>query len=737
MVIFSLSGKYTVLVVFQIVQCASGLSFLTAVCLIRQRFVSSGKENEVNILKSIDEGPFQMGTFLETLFEGNEGKYYLQSSTTPPSTSVQPYFANNTQLDSRLSLTDNLIENLTNTLALLTQSYKTYLPQINSQLRTLSNTRNQATVEDDMVVVHNIQGRQTRGQGNNARDAGAASYGGAQNRVGNAHSDKMLLMQAQENEVTLDKKQLLFIAGGQDNAVDEDVDEQPVQDLVLNVDNVFQADDCDAFDFDVDQDPTAQTKFMANLSSAYPVYDEAGPSYDSDTLSEAHDHDHYQDAVCEHYEVHEMHDDVQPNYVVDSHADYMSDSNMIPYDQYVKDNTVPVVQICVVGQLKDQVQSRGNTIRELREKISRLTKKHSDANPIHDLKALDSQNKELHAKVNALHDLNKHCCNLKAQIIENHKSNCVTMPAVKSKVLAPGMYVIDVEPIPPRNKNNREVHHYLKHLKESITTLREIIEDARVEQPFDNSLTYACCYTKHSQELVKYVIGTCPNDFNKGDKQIASTPVTRKKRVTFIDLCETSTHNNLTHVKQQTMNKTNEPVIPSTGVNDTTVVQIFLWYLDSGCSKHMTGDRSRLRKFVKNFTGIVKFGNDHFCAIMGYGDYVIGDSVISRVKFLRSKDETPTFVIKILKQIQVGLNKTIRYIRTDNGTEFVNHDLTKYYESVSIFHQKSVLRTPQQNGIVERQNCTLVEAARIMLIFSKALMFLWAEAVATSCYTQN
>ncbi|GJV01774.1 retrovirus-related pol polyprotein from transposon TNT 1-94 [Tanacetum coccineum] len=151
----------------------------------------------------------------------------------------------------------------------------------------------------------------------------------------------------------------------------------------------------------------------------------------------------------------------------------------------------------------------------------------------------------------------------------------------------------------------------------------------------------------------------------------------------------------------------------------------------------MTGDRSRLRNFMKKFIGTVRFGNDHFGAIMGYRD---GDSVISRftwVKFLRSKDETSTVVIKFLKQIQVGLNKTIRYVRTDNGTEFVNKDLIDYYERVDIFHQKTFSRTPQQNDVIERRNHTLVEAARTMLIFSKALMFLWAEVVKTACYTQN
>ncbi|GKE81224.1 hypothetical protein Tco_1551224 [Tanacetum coccineum] len=79
---------------------------------------------------------------------------------------------------------------------------------------------------------------------------------------------------------------------------------------------------------------------------------------------------------------------------------------------------------------------------------------------------------------------------------------CVTMDSVKLKVLAPGMYVIDVEPILPRYRNNREVHlYYLKRLEESVETLREIVEEARVVRPLDRSLASACLYTKQSQDL--------------------------------------------------------------------------------------------------------------------------------------------------------------------------------------------------------------------------------------------
>nr|GEU75244.1 integrase, catalytic region, zinc finger, CCHC-type, peptidase aspartic, catalytic [Tanacetum cinerariifolium] len=107
------------------------------------------------------------------------------------------------------------------------------------------------------------------------------------------------------------------------------------------------------------------------------------------------------------------------------------------------------------------------------------------------------------------------------------------------------------------------------------------------------------------------------------------------------------------------------------------------------------------------------------------------------VKCLRSKDEASDFIIKFLKMIQVRLNVPVCRIRTDNGTKFVNQKLCEYYEQVGISHETSVSRSPQQNSVVKRRNRTLIEAARTMLIYAQAPLFLWAEAVATACYTQN
>nr|GFA89800.1 hypothetical protein [Tanacetum cinerariifolium] len=107
--------------------------------------------------------------------------------------------------------------------------------------------------------------------------------------------------------------------------------------------------------------------------------------------------------------------------------------------------------------------------------------------------------------------------------------------------------------------------------------------------------------------------------------------------------------------------------------------------------------------------------------------------------FLRFEDKAPEVIKTFLKRIIVLLQSPVIIIRTDNGTEFKNQVLKEFFDSIGISHQMSSVRTPQQNGVVERRNRMLVEAARTMLIFSRAPLFLWAEAIATValCYPKN
>nr|GEU64363.1 retrovirus-related Pol polyprotein from transposon TNT 1-94 [Tanacetum cinerariifolium] len=310
------------------------------------------------------------------------------------------------------------------------------------------------------------------------------------------------------------------------------------------------------------------------------------------------------------------------------------------------------------------------------------------------------------------------------------------------------------------------------------------------------------------------------------------------------------------------------------GVNNLFVfddiVQIYLWIIDSGCSKHMTGNRALLTNFVEKFLGTVRFGNNDFAVIVGYGDVVIGSMTIKRVYyvkglghnlfsvgqvydkglevafrkstcFVRNEDGVDlltddrssnlytiaineissnsssclltkaslkswlwhqclshlnfTTINNLMKnnlvqylpkmkfekyhlcsaceqgkihrkhrksKMAFASNKPLyllymdlygpmrvesingkRYVlvvvddysrytwrvRTDNGIEFKNKTLAKFFDEVGISQQFSAARTPQQNGVVERRNRTLVEAARTMLTFANLPLFLWVEAI--------
>nr|GEX76861.1 hypothetical protein [Tanacetum cinerariifolium] len=278
------------------------------------------------------------------------------------------------------------------------------------------------------------------------------------------------------------------------------------------------------------------------------------------------------------------------------------------------------------------------------------------------------------------------------------------------------------------------------------------------------------------------------------------------------------------------VNRTDKPIV-------TLVVQIVLWYLDSGCSKHMTRDRSQLVNFVRKFLGTVKFGNDHVAKIMGYVDYHIGNVTISWVYYVEGLGHNLFSVGQFCdSDLEVAFRQHTCFICNLDGVDLltgswgnnlytlsiqdmmvsspicimskasktkswlwhrrlshlnfgaINH-LAKHglvkglpklkfekdhlcsactmgkstrkthkpksedtnQEKIYLLHMDlcgpiSKDETPDfiikflkmiQNGVVERRNCTLIEAARTMLIYAQAHLFLWAEAVATAYFTQN
>ncbi|GJZ76098.1 putative ribonuclease H-like domain-containing protein [Tanacetum coccineum] len=112
-------------------------------------------------------------------------------------------------------------------------------------------------------------------------------------------------------------------------------------------------------------------------------------------------------------------------------------------------------------------------------------------------------------------------------------------------------------------------------------------------------------------------------------------------------------------------------------------------------------------------------------------------SRFSWVFFLATKDETTEILKTFITGIKNLIDLKIKVIRCDNGSELKNRIMNQLCEMKGIKREFSVARTPQQNGVAERKNRTLIEAARTMLADSKLPTTFWAEAVNTACYVQN
>ncbi|KAI3665060.1 hypothetical protein L6452_43677 [Arctium lappa] len=123
-------------------------------------------------------------------------------------------------------------------------------------------------------------------------------------------------------------------------------------------------------------------------------------------------------------------------------------------------------------------------------------------------------------------------------------------------------------------------------------------------------------------------------------------------------------------------------------------------------------------------TNVMSIGKKSYCLV------IVGDfSRFTWVYFLRKKDETNGLIKSFILRVENQTNQRVKIIRSDNGTEFKNHDLNNFCEEEGIERQYSAPRTPQQNGVVERRNRTLIEAVRSLLADSKLPVTFWAEAV--------
>ncbi|GJX20398.1 hypothetical protein Tco_0223075 [Tanacetum coccineum] len=624
----------------------------------------------------------------------------ISFSSTNPHHSQYPQFPETSQIDSGYTQTDEILDNLTKQMALLTQSFRATLPQTNNQFRASSNTQNQATIQDGQVkenrssvitiigldhIVRNSTSAEASSefpdlfQGQNAAEqaqrmtifmANLSLVGSANPQAGPSNAsilsevaiyEQRAKFELTEREQRMDDQMCMLIQNR--NKTEENLKKELhsfklqlkstmennkiIEEMVTTLKQEFKHKESKFLtDFSNlkhlndklenklhSQDQSIQTVHMrssktkgrrakgqCNTPTVLPpatVYPSqyTGPSgIQKSLVTEVR----AMKAVFENLEA-----EVDQN-ETDLRSGEIERKNLLITNENLvaecvsKDvfytATDSVLNVSRFSDMHDAFTSaqkrRGNKIRELKEKISRLTKKNSDIDPTCDLKALVSQNNDLTAKLNALQDLNE----------------CF------------------------RAENAKVKQHY-KELYDSIKITRVV-----------KVVPQQLCQWRPTGRLLPL-----------GDQW----PLTRNTPPKVLPTKQWKPTGRLLLLGRQC------PLVRSTALKSnylpadphetiTPVVQIVLCYLESGCSKHMTGDRSRLRNFVKKFIRTVRFRNDHFGAIMGYGDYVIGDSVISRVYYVEGLGHNLFSVGQFCdSDLEVAFRKHTCFVRDLDGVDLI------------------------------------------------------------------
>nr|GEV88701.1 retrovirus-related Pol polyprotein from transposon TNT 1-94 [Tanacetum cinerariifolium] len=433
-------------------------------------------------------------------------------------------------------------------------------------------------------------------------------------------------------------------------------------------------------------------------------------------------------------------------------------------------------QLFEINDLKAQFQEKDTVIVKLKERRKSLSGNVKEEKIKRELEEIETINIELDHRVTKLVAENEHLKQTYKQLYDSIKSSrekvlvitalketlsklkekVVVTEAVTLHLIDPDLLKIDVAPLAPKLRNNRTAHNdYLRYTQEETATLREIVESERLLNLLNTSLDYAYKYTKRIQELLIILQQTCPCINDLGTKLIAKFLGTIKfgnnhvakimgygeykignvtiLRVYFmeelghnlfsvgqfcnsdlevafcqhtcficnldgVDLLTGSRGNNLYTLSLQDMMASS----PICLLSKASKTKSWLWHrhlshMNFGAINHLAR-QGLVRSLPK-----LKFEKDHHCLACAMGK--------STKKSHKPKSE--------------DTNQEKLYL--------LHMDLCGPMCVESVNGKKYIL----QNGVVERRNCTLIEAAHTMLIYAQALLFLWAEAVATACYTQN
>nr|GEZ19882.1 integrase, catalytic region, zinc finger, CCHC-type, peptidase aspartic, catalytic [Tanacetum cinerariifolium] len=553
---------------------------------------------------------------------------------------------------------DDHIDAINHMMSFLTTVVTSRYPATNNQLRTLSNPRQQATINNERVTIQPIQGRQ--------------------------------------NSVTVEELEFLEDLGMAETSSNQ---------YVITNNASYQANDLDAYDSDCDELNSVKIALMANLSH-----------YGSDNLAEVNNQDNITNNLMI-LDVQAPSTSEQSTILSQSDTEITSlpalQDDLILY--VIEQLKTQVVNCTKINQ--DNKQVNESLTAELERKVKREIEEIETLNIEldHIVKKLVVENehlkqtyKQLYDSIKPLRIRSKEQCddlitqvNLKSaeifdlnaslqekvlvitalkESLSKLKGKDVVNEAIPLHSIDPKLLKIDVAPLALKLRKNRTVHtDYIRHTQEEAATLRKIVESERLLNPLITSLDYA-----YGVDLLTGSRGNNLYTLSLQD-MMASSPICLLSKAS-----KTKSwlwHRCISHLKFGVINHLARQGL----VRDLLKLKFEKDHLYSACAmgeimkkshkpKSKDTNQEKLYLLHMDLYGLMRVesvnGKKYILVIVD--DYLR----FTWVKFLRSKDEALDFIIKFLTMIQVQLKVLVRRIQTKNGTEFVNQTLRDYYEEV-------------------------------------------------------